>query len=65
MSHPNNPKVDQSDRVIPYQLRQSGRTPVNFSYQPVLGNLLSGISQSKRDAGEQRPITGSIIREVT
>ena len=30
MSHPNNPKVDQSDRVVPYNLRQSGRTPVEL-----------------------------------
>ena len=30
MSHPNNPKIDQSDRVVPYNLRQSGRTPVEL-----------------------------------
>ena len=27
MKHPNHPSVDQSDRVVPYNLRQSGRTP--------------------------------------
>ena len=30
MSHANNPKIDQSDRVVPYNLRQSGRTPVEL-----------------------------------
>ena len=30
MSHPNNSKVDQSDRLVPYNLRQSGRTPVEL-----------------------------------
>ena len=30
MSHPNNSRVDQSDRVVPYNLRQSGRTPVEL-----------------------------------
>ncbi len=30
MTHPNHPSVDQSDRVVPYNLRQSGRTPVQL-----------------------------------
>ena len=30
MSNPNHPSVDQSDRVVPYNLRQSGRTPVEM-----------------------------------
>ncbi|MCH2336590.1 MAG: aminomethyl transferase family protein [Pseudomonadales bacterium] len=30
MNHPNHPNVDQSDRVVPYNLRQSGRTPVEM-----------------------------------
>ena len=30
MKHPNHPSVDQSDRVVPYNLRQSGRTPVEM-----------------------------------
>lgn len=30
MTHPNHPNVDQSDRVVPYNLRQSGRTPVEL-----------------------------------
>ena len=30
MLHPNNNKVDQSDRIVPYNLRQSGRTPVEL-----------------------------------
>ena len=28
--HPNHPSVDQSDRVVPYNLRQSGRTPTEL-----------------------------------
>ena len=30
MTHPNHPSVDQSDRVVPYNLRQSGRTPTEL-----------------------------------
>ena len=30
MSHPNHPNVDQSDRVVPINLRQSGRTPTEL-----------------------------------
>ena len=30
MKHPNHPSVDQSDRVVPYNLRQSGRTPTEL-----------------------------------
>ena len=30
MTHPNHPNVDQSDRVVPYNLRQSGRTPTEL-----------------------------------
>ena len=30
MNHPNYPSVDQSERVVPYNLRQSGRTPVEM-----------------------------------
>ena len=30
MTNPNHPSVDQSDRVVPYNLRQSGRTPVQM-----------------------------------
>ena len=30
MAHPNNPNIDQSDRLVPYNLRQSGRTPVEL-----------------------------------
>ncbi|MFP6663579.1 MAG: glycine cleavage T C-terminal barrel domain-containing protein [Deltaproteobacteria bacterium] len=30
MKHPNFPSVDQSDRLVPYNLRQSGRTPVEM-----------------------------------
>ena len=29
-SHPNAPSVDQSDRLIPINLRQSGPTPVQM-----------------------------------
>ena len=29
-SHPNVPSVDQSDRMVPYNLRQSGPTPVQM-----------------------------------
>ena len=28
--HPNHPNVDQSDRIVPYNLRQSGRTPTEL-----------------------------------
>ena len=30
MTHPNHPNVDQSDRVVPINLRQSGRTPTEL-----------------------------------
>ena len=30
MTHPNYPNVDQSDRIVPYNLRQSGRTPTEL-----------------------------------
>ena len=30
MKHPNHPSVDQSDRVVPINLRQSGRTPTEL-----------------------------------
>ena len=30
MTHPNHPSVDPSDRVVPYNLRQSGRTPTEL-----------------------------------
>ncbi len=30
MTHPNHPSVDQSDRVVPINLRQSGRTPTEL-----------------------------------
>lgn len=30
MKNPNHPSVDQSDRVVPYNLRQSGRTPTEL-----------------------------------
>ena len=30
MKHPNHPSVDQSDREVPYNLRQSGRTPTEL-----------------------------------
>ena len=30
MTNPNHPKVDQSDRVVPINLRQSGRTPTEL-----------------------------------
>ena len=30
MKNPNHPSVDQSDRIVPYNLRQSGRTPVEL-----------------------------------
>ena len=29
-NHPNHPSVDQSDRVVPINLRQSGRTPTEL-----------------------------------
>ena len=29
-THPNVPSVDQSDRVVPYNLRQPGPTPVEL-----------------------------------
>ncbi len=30
MKNPNHPSVDQSDRIVPYNLRQSGRTPTEL-----------------------------------
>ena len=30
MTHPNHPNVDQSDRIVPINLRQSGRTPTEL-----------------------------------
>ena len=30
MTNPNHPKVDQSDRIVPINLRQSGRTPTEL-----------------------------------
>jgi aminomethyltransferase len=30
MTNPNHPSVDQSDREVPINLRQSGRTPVQM-----------------------------------
>ena len=30
MTNPNHPNVDQSDRIVPINLRQSGRTPTEL-----------------------------------
>jgi len=54
MKHPNHPSVDQSDRVVPYNLRQSGRTPTELLISTRVRKHLFGIYLMKLVAGEQQ-----------
>jgi len=46
--------VDQSDREVPYNLRQSGPTKVEMLISTRVENLLIGICQCKQVVGEQQ-----------
>ena len=46
--------VDQSDREVPYNLRQSGPTKVEMLISTRVRNHLIGIYQCKLVAGEQQ-----------
>ena len=53
--------VDQSDRRVPYNLRQSGATPAEMLISPVSENLHFGIYPCRRGVGGRRCITEFII----
>ena len=55
--------VDQSDREVPYNLRQSGPTKVEMLYQQELENHLIGIYLCKQDVGGQQYTIEFIIQE--
>jgi len=65
MKHPNHPSVDQSDRVVPYNLRQSGRTPTELLISTRVRSRLFGIYLMKQVAGGQRFTIASITQEDT
>ena len=57
--------VDQSDRKVPYNLRQSGPTKVEMLISTGLEIHLIGIYQCKLDVGEQLFTIVFIILEDT
>ena len=57
--------VDQSDRKVPYNLRQSGPTKVEMLISTRVKNHHIGIYQCKQVVGEQLFIIVSITQEVT
>ena len=62
MKHPNHPSVDQSDRVVPYNLRQSGRTPTELLISTRVRKSPFGTYLMRLVAGEQLFIIESIIQ---
>ena len=55
--------VDQSDRQVPYNLRQSGPTKVELLISTRVRKSLTGICLCKQVAGEQQFIIEFIILE--
>ena len=63
MTNPNHPSVDQSDRVVPINLRQSGRTPTELLISTRVRKSPFGTYHMKLVAGGQLFITEFIIQE--
>ena len=63
MANPNHPSVDQSERIVPINLRQSGRTPTELLISTRVRKSPFGRYLMMPVAGERRFITESIIQE--